>query len=294
MNMPPNEVSAVVVTFHPRESEIRNLEAVRPQVQTLVVVDNGSPEQALVILREASSRLDFVLIENAVNAGIASALNTGVKWSIANEQKWILLLDQDSTVTPGFIEHMLADFAAVASKRDILQIVPRYQDPVTFVEEVIPLDADGGPFITRTSGSFFPVVAFEKCGFFTEELFIYCVDDDFSLRLRSMGWSIGESKNAVLLHHAGRPTPVKVFGKIFTTRNYRPEVQYYWARNRVWVVRRYGLRYPHLIFSSLRSLLGIPLKIALAEKKPWLKIRMFYWGILHGLLGRTGNTVTIG
>ena len=292
--MPHNGVSAVVVTFHPGESEIRNLEAVRPQVQTLVVVDNGSPEQALIQLREASNRLAFELIENAANAGIAAALNTGVKWSIAHGQEWILLLDQDSTVTPGFIEHMLIDFNTVNNQRSILQMVPRYRDPITFEEEAIPLDADGGPFITRTSGSFFPITAFEKCGFFTEELFIYCVDDDFSLRLRSMGWSIGESKNAVLLHHAGRPTPVKLFGKVFTTRNYRPEVQYYWARNRVWVIRKYGFRYPHLILTSLRSLLGIPLKIALAEKKPWLKIRMFYWGILHGLLGRTGNTVTIG
>jgi rhamnosyltransferase len=291
--VPDNKVCAVVVTFHPREKEFENLRKLRLQVEELVVVDNGSSPPALESLRKTSRDLNLILIENSQNLGIATALNRGVRMATERRQKWIALFDQDSTVTEGFIDAMLADYGVLARQRNIIQIIPRYKDPETNEEEYVPRDADGGPFITRTSGSFFPVEAFQKCGYFTEELFIYCVDDDYSLRLRSLGFSIAESENAVLLHHAGKPTPVKVFGKVFLTRNYRPEVQYYWARNRVWLVRKYGWRYPHLIYSSLRSLFGIPLKIILAEKGRWLKICMFSRGILDGVLGKTGQRINI-
>ncbi|WP_213803454.1 glycosyltransferase family 2 protein [Granulicella sp. dw_53] len=291
--MPENRVCAVVVTFHPRANDIQNLEKLRSQVEALVVVDNGSSEEDLGILRATSQTLNIVFIENGSNLGIAAALNTGVRWAVAHGQAWVLLLDQDSIVTDGFIVSMLKDFEALENRSNVMQIIPRYQDRETGDEESIVIGPDGGPFITRTSGSLFPMKAFANCGFFTEELFIYCVDDDFSLRLRSMGFSIAQSKNAILFHNSGKPSQISFLGKTFTTRNYRPEVQYYWARNRVWLARKYGLRYPQLFFSSLRSLCGVPLKIVMGEKSPILKIRMFAKGILHGLLGKTGHRVSI-
>jgi rhamnosyltransferase len=291
--MPENKVCAVVVTFHPGATDIQNLGKLRSQVETLVVVDNGSTEDQLEALRIAGQSLDAVLLENSANLGIAAALNIGVRWAIAHQHEWVALFDQDSTVTDGFIESMLDGMKALPGSSTVMQIIPRYRDLVSGNEEVIGLHSDGGPFITRTSGSFFPIRVFEKCGLFTEELFIYCVDDDFSLRLRSMGFSIAQSKTAVLLHSAGKPSRVSILGKSFTTRNYRPEIQYYWARNRVWLLRKHGRRYPHLIYWSLRSLVGVPLKIALGEKMPGRKIGMFARGILDGLLGKTGRRVSV-
>jgi rhamnosyltransferase len=273
--------------------EVEKLEELRKQVETLVVVDNGSCRVALEILRTLSRSADVVLIENGVNLGIAAALNAGVRWALAHEQRWVLLLDQDSTITDGFVKSMLADFEKVAGRKNVMQLIPRYRDPDTGDEAVISVAPDGGPFITPTSGSFFPIETFIKCGLFTEELFIYCVDDDFSLRLRSMGFSIAQSQKAILLHQGGRPSRFTFLGKTFTTRNYRPEVQYYWARNRVWLIRKYGLRYPLLILSSLRSLFGIPLKIAIAEKNRCDKIRMFMRGALDGVRGKSGRRVDI-
>ena len=291
--MPDNKVCAVVVTFHPGAKDIANLEKLRSQVESLVVVDNGSSEQHLQNLRPATRACDAVLLENGANLGIAAALNTGVRWAMTHQQDWIVLLDQDSTVTDGFIDGMLYDFKTLPHGSNVMQMIPRYLDPDSGKEETIAMGPDGGPFITQTSGSLFPIQTFERCGLFTEELFIYCVDDDYSLRLRSMGFSIAQSQRAVLLHYAGKPTRVSILGKSFTTRNYRPEVQYYWSRNRVWLVRKYGRRYPHLLVSSLKSLVGVPLKIALGEKRRALKIRMFLRGILDGVLGRTGQRIDI-
>ena len=290
--MPLNSVFAVIVTFRPRPRDLKNFAAIRPQIQELVVVDNGSPEEIVQNLRSLSHEVPFKLIENSANLGIAAALNAGIRWSESHGAQWIALFDQDSTVTDGFIPQMLADFEEQAQKRDILLLVPRYRDPETGVERITPMHEDGGPFVTITSGSLLPARAFQECGYFREELFIYTVDDEFSLRLRSNGFSIGLSKTAVLLHASGTPTPFKLLNKIrFTTTNYRPSARYYVSRNRVWMIRHYGSKYPRWVRGALRSSVIDVLKIIIAEKSRWPKLKMILCGCRDGILYRMGKTV---
>ena len=45
MEFAQNGVCAVIVAFRPRVEDLGNLADVRPQVQDLVVVDNGSPKK---------------------------------------------------------------------------------------------------------------------------------------------------------------------------------------------------------------------------------------------------------
>ena len=258
----------------------------------MVVVDNGSPEETLQSLRRLSREVPFKLIENSANLGIAAALNTGIRWGESNGAEWIALFDQDSTITDGFIAQMLADFEEQSRKRDILLFVPRYRDPDTGVERVCPMHEDGGPFVTITSGSLLPARAFQLCGYFREELFIYTVDDEFSLRLRSKGYSIGMSKTAVLLHASGIPTPFKLLNKIrFTTTNYRPSSRYYVSRNRVWMIRHYGSKYPRWVRGALRASVIDVIKILIAEKSRWPKLKMIFCGYRDGIMYRMGKTV---
>jgi rhamnosyltransferase len=202
--------------------------------------------------------------------------------------KWVGLFDQDSTVTEGFIETMIADFRTYREHKKIMQIVPRYLDPETGIERPVSTFEDGGIFLTCTSGSLFSMEAFERCGLFQENLFIYCVDDDFSLRIRKEGFFIGESQNAVLLHRSGRPTFRKMFGRTIATKNYRPEVRYYYARNKVWILRFYAKTFPRIIVPTLREFVTIPLKIALMEDESWRKIKLFIRGLADGVSGRMG------
>ena len=289
-----NSVCAVIVTFRPAIEDLGNLAKVRLQAESLVVVDNGSPEEQLHLLRAASHELDFALIENGQNLGIAAALNIGVKWAQANGFGWVALFDQDSAVTDGFIAQMLADFEHFARQRNILLLVPRYKDPGSGVERVCPMDEDGGPFVTITSGSLLPISAFEKCGYFKEELFIYTVDDEYSLRLRSHGYSIALSPHAVLLHTSGIPSYYRIFGRqLFQTTNYRPGVRYYISRNRVWMALMYGARYPRWVRGAFRSSLIDLCKLAIAEDFRWAKVKMVFLGFRDGMLGRMGRTVTL-
>jgi rhamnosyltransferase len=294
MEVAQNCVCAVIVAFRPRVEDLANLAEVRPQVQDLVVVDNGSAEEMLMLLRAASRELKFILIENGENLGMGAALNIGAKWAQANGAKWIALFDQDSRVTGGFIAQMLVDFEYYRAQRNIMLLIPRYRDPQSGVERVCGLDKDGGPFVTITSGSLLPVAAFEKCGYFNEDLFIYTVDDEYSLRLRSQGYSIALSPHAVLLHASGIPSFFKIFGKPwFQTTNYRPGVRYYISRNRIWMALRYGARYPRWARGALRASFIDLCKFAIAEDSRWAKIKMVFLGFRDGMLGRMGKTVTL-
>jgi rhamnosyltransferase len=201
----------------------------------------------------------------------------------------VALFDQDSAVTDGFIATMIAEFQTYSQQRKIVQIVPRYLDPDTRIEQVVSSFEDGGVFLAITSGSLFSMEAFERCGLFREDLFIYCVDDDYSLRIRKSGFFIGLCRNAVLLHQPGHPTSRKMLGKTVTTANYRAEVRYYYARNKVWMLRTYGRTFPRLVAPTLRELMTIPLKIALMEDAPRKKIEMFIRGLADGVAGRMGR-----
>jgi rhamnosyltransferase len=282
-------VCAIVTTFHPLPEYSENLAKIRVQVDLLIVVDDGSNDEELRQLRLASRDPGIKLIKNGDNLGIAAALNLGIREAQKADCRWVALFDQDSEVTSGFVSTMVAEFRAYSKERKILQIIPRYRDPVTGNERTVSTFRDGGVFLTITSGSLFSMEAFEKCGLFREDLFLYCVDDDYSLRIRKNGFYIGVSKNATLLHESGHPTSRKLFGMRLTTKNYRPEVRYYYARNKVCMLRLYAKTFPRLIVPTLREFLTIPLKIALMEDAPWQKIKMFIRGLADGIAGRMGR-----
>jgi rhamnosyltransferase len=289
-----NGVCAVVVTFRPRTEDFENLLKVRPQVDDLVVVDNGSPVEELQMLRTASRDLGFTLIENGDNLGIGAALNIGVKWAETNGSRWVILLDQDSTITEDFIARMAADFEENAGRANLGLLVPRYIDPKSGIERIFGLAKDGGPFVTITSGSFFRTEIFRECGYFREELFIYTVDDEYSLRLRSMGYSIAQSREATLLHASGYPSHFRLFGKrLFSPSNHSAGARYYLNRNRVWMLRAYGLKYPRWTYWIMVGSIKDVVMIAMAEKNRWLKFGMMLLGIRDGVLMRMGKTVQL-
>ena len=130
-------VCAIVVTFHPRPEHLQNLAQMRAQVDHLIVVDNGSGEQELALIRLRSSKLGFELLVNSKNLGIAAALNLGVRKAQQRGCRWVALFDQDSAITEGFIATMVAEFQAYRPKQKILQIIPRYRDPETGVERPV-------------------------------------------------------------------------------------------------------------------------------------------------------------
>jgi rhamnosyltransferase len=281
-------VSAVVITFHPDGEVVANLQALREQVDHLIVVDNGSGASELAPLRQLRNEFPHELLENGANLGIATALNIGVRRSLELGAEWIMLFDQDSQVTPGFTRAMVQAFLESPWGERLGTMTPVYIDKRLRV--TIPMNrAPEGMEASMTSGSLYPASIFQRFGFFRDELFIDGVDYEYSLRLRRAGLVIEETPNASLLHSPGSPRPYVIGNRVwFRSTNYSPIRRYYQERNKLWVTRHYMAAFPafclKLFYSSAKELI----KIMLAEKDKWQKLNFFFRGILDGLRNRMG------
>jgi rhamnosyltransferase len=282
-------ICAVMVSFEPTEPMIANLQSILAQTQALVVVDNGSSQESLGGLRLASQAFGFALIENEINVGIAEALNQGIRSAVAKGFSWVILLDQDSVLTDGFIDRLFSTWQSHPQRERIGSMHPTYRNPDTGIVPKVLRAPDGGPVASITSGALMPVWIFEKVDWFASEFFIDWVDIEYSLRIRTAGYLVADSADAVLLHTAGRPKQVKFLGFTFQPSHHSATRRYYISRNRVVVFRRYFRVFPRWIALLMYEAFRETVKCFLAEENRSYKFRNFVLGSWDGLTGRMGK-----
>jgi rhamnosyltransferase len=284
----PN-VCAVTISFHPTEAMVANLASIRAQARGLVVVDNGSDDESLERLRLASRSFGFELVENGENVGIAEALNRGIRLAIAKGFLWVILLDQDSRLTDGFVANMFAAWESHPSRECVGSMHPTYRNPETGVVPAILRAEDGGPVASITSGALMPTWIFEKAGWFASDFFIDWVDIEYCLRIRAAGYLIADTAEAVLLHTAGHPKRVAFLGFSFQPSHHSAVRRYYISRNRIVVFRRYWRLFPRWIAPLMYEAFRETVKCFLAEENRPRKFRNFLFGTWNGLTGRMGR-----
>jgi rhamnosyltransferase len=286
-------VCAVMITFRPQAAVLENLATVRPQVEGLIVVDNGSAAESLRALHAAARELDFKLIENGVNLGIAAALNAGVRWAKAEGYQYVSLFDQDSTVTEGFIAAMRAAYESHPRRDKVAVVTPSQVEKSTGRARGHRWAKDGGPLVAITSGSLMPITLFDQCGWFQEELIIDCVDHEYCFRARSQGYTLAECRKAVLLVAVGSTTSHRAFGMTMSARHYNATRRYYMTRNRLVMVRRFWRQQPAWCCRTLQDIFQDAIKVVLLEEGRWGKTRNTVRGIYDALGGRMGKVVEL-
>jgi rhamnosyltransferase len=225
--------------------------------------------------------------------GIAAALNIGIRFALERDYPWVATFDQDSTAPDGFIEDLLAAWNTCQFKNEVAIVGPQYRDRHTGrISSYIAGESDdvfGEVFTTMTSGNLVRSNVFAVAGFFDETLFIDCVDHEFCLRLRSRGYRLIESTDAILIHSLGRMTLHAVAGRVFKVFNHSPLRRYYNARNRVLLYRRYGSAFFGWLCRDLYNFCKEIAGIILFESNAGAKVGAIARGVVHGLLGRTGK-----
>ncbi len=261
-------VCAVVVTYKPDRSELLTLlEALRPQVEGLVIVDNGSgtPE----FLHDVAADFDAQLILLEDNRGIARAQNLGIALALDQGFDAVLLSDQDSIPAPDMVAQ-LAQTLTRGNEPDpffpvaggILQGFPsESQVPIAAVGPV-PVDERGSqesalvysfttwgpkrrsipeegellevPFVLA-SGCLIPREALLDVGPMNESLFIDHVDLAWCLRALAKGFRIVVDGSAKLTHSLGEEKTVLPTGREIHVQS--PARNYYMVRNTLWLMR---------------------------------------------------------
>jgi len=105
----PLAVSIIILTWNqlPLTKEcLASIEHHTPEQHEVIVVDNGSTDGTITWLRElVTARKNYSLIENSENLGFSKGCNQGIE---AAQGTHILLLNNDTVVTPGWLSGLLA------------------------------------------------------------------------------------------------------------------------------------------------------------------------------------------
>lgn len=293
-------IYAGIVTFGPELLRLReNLGAIHPQVDAVVIWDNGS--RNIEDVRElAAAFKGTTLLESANNVGIAAALNRLAEAAVAAGASWLVTLDQDSVSPPRMVEHLLEAATTEAAAIVTPHIIDRNKGSLVSAGlEGLPATEHYRQPARRgaiTSGSLVRLSAWNEVGGFDERLFIDYVDYDFNQRILDSGHSIIRSNRTHLLHEVGRAkaTWLRIPRKDLSGRwklerfysfGHSPFRCYYKARNRVMFTRKYGRK----LGLTHEGAWQLPQQIALTvlfEDQRGAKLRAFLKGIRDGMRER--------
>ena len=289
-----SNVWAIMVTHNPTVDFEQNVRALVAQVGKLIIVDNQSSPTTRQFVGKVASNYHAEVIWNPQNLGIASALNAGVdRASASDECRWILMLDQDSCVSPDFVATMLNAYESCSFKDEVALIGANYQ------LKFRTLQPSAEPRIFRemktlmTSGTMVKREAFADCGSFDESFFMDYVDHEFCFRIRRHKLRIIQANNAILQHHLGSPTLHRIFGKRFVTANYSPNRRYHQARNRLIFYHRYFCTDAFWIVGDCFRWFREILKIIAVEPDRAKKLRYIGRGAWDGLVEIVGQAAQI-
>lgn len=101
-------VSIIILTWNQlafTKECLASIERHTPEAHEVILVDNGSTDGTITWLRDlVSGRKNFSLIENSKNLGFSKGCNQGIE---AAKGTHILLLNNDTVVTPGWLSGLL-------------------------------------------------------------------------------------------------------------------------------------------------------------------------------------------
>jgi rhamnosyltransferase len=253
-------VTAVIVTFHTGPEIIDNLATIEREADSVVVVDNGSDERTLTLLRRwATTRPEIRrLIENGANIGLAAAQNHGMDAASADGANWIWLFDDDSQPQVG----MLAAFARVEEENS-----GRYD---LLGPRILHAELDRVASIVLRSGRFgFTMHVPDATGIVEDPLFI-----------------IASGCLALLSHHLGHPSEHRLGPVRMVATNHSAVRHFFITRNRIRLWREYATREPGwLLFDGLAFIYRL-LSVILFEQDRLAKLSATWRGALQALFLR--------
>lgn len=184
---------------------------------TIVVVDNGSQDGSGTKLAEEYEECNFIF--NDENLGFSGGCNVGIDYSIDNGADYVLLLNNDITVSPGFLEPLVETAERHSNVAAVGGVIYQGQGPtiwdaggkmrpyianVTRFSEIKSDDEYETEFVTCAqallSREFLNDHRLDETYFFGVE------EIDLSWRAGQDGWKLYTNPNSEVYHDVGGST----------------------------------------------------------------------------------------
>jgi len=278
------KVCAGIILYNPDIKRLKEcVDAVLPQVERLVLVDNASGNFDDV--QKELNNDEFVWIKNNENLGIAAALNQLTDFAKTNEYKWVLTLDQDSICSDDLVRK-LYNAAEAAEDGKTAMVAPFIIDrgiPEAENRKNRQVQETEDIKFCITSGCLTNTDAVTDIGGFNEWLFVYDVDREICIRLLREKYRLIRVNNAKLYHEHGLKTVTRRFlWKKFTYRNYAPVSVYYMTRNLIYMLGKYGNEYtPSPFKRKVRMYIAFFVKFIFEQNRNE-RVKAFKKGVKEG------------
>lgn len=292
-------IVAIVTSFNPNLEALKNLlESIEHQVKNIVVVDNGSPEKSIQIIKNFIPD-NTTLIEKGHNSGVSEAINTGVVEAKTLRASHLVLFDQDSVPAGDMIEHLMASMAH--KKGEGIKLAgcgPQYTDVKGYqtnaftklvgrrLKEIECSDHET-VFVDHliTSGCLISMDAMDDVGPMEQQLFIDYVDIEWCHRATNKGYMLLGVGAAKMQHDLGEDV-VNFFGR--TILLHSALRYYYLIRNGVWMLKHPVASRDWKVMNAIR-LLKIYVTLSLFVGTRFSNWKMMTKGLCDAFCGRMGR-----
>ena len=300
---PMPKICAIAVTFHPELPRLAAvLSALQPQVGRIVIVNNGSGnDAALPALVAGFANTTLVNLEQ--NLGIGAALNRGIQDACDAGFDTILLMDQDSIPSGTMVRDLWRGLETLLARGEkVAAIGPRFLDRhsghlsqhVVFAgwrvgrTECRAANQPVAVDFLITSGSLVQLSALQSIGWFDEGLFIDHIDTEWVLRAKAKGYRTYGDCTAVMEHDLGEYRRRIWLGRWRDVPIHKPFRYYYIFRNSMWL-RCQPYTPPAWKRVDAARLLQIAGFMALFHPHRLQALSMMLRGLYDGIRGRMGQ-----
>jgi len=221
---PPMPLTTIIILTHNQLDHTRmclaSIEAHTPQPHELIIVDNGSTDGTRDYLRAYAATHDHVrVIANATNRGFAAGNNQALALA---RGEYVLLLNNDTAVTDGWLERLLAVFArypqtGIVGPMSNFVAGPQ-QVPNTTYRSLAEMEDFAAGWAAAHAGQSAPAVRVVGFCLLARRVVIEHIggldeqfgsgnfeDDDFCLRAALAGFETRIAQD-VFIHHTGNQT----------------------------------------------------------------------------------------
>jgi GT2 family glycosyltransferase len=187
---------------------------------TVIVVDNGSTDDSVAAF-QARFGSSVIVLETGQNLGFAGGVNHGVPYALANEARWVLLINNDTLVAGNFFNALSQAVELSSERYAILAPLIYYHNEPKRIWYLGDRQI-GGTLITHSlfknqtdTGNLPPIVpvdfvsgcgmlvkaeVFERVGLFDPSFFMYGEEVDFCRRAQKAGFQLACSTQAHMWH----------------------------------------------------------------------------------------------
>ncbi|AEW01584.1 hypothetical protein A4D02_06175 [Niastella koreensis] len=277
-------VCAVMVTYNRLDTLKTALSHILAQVvkpAAVIIVDNNSTDGTQEYLASVKDELVKPLFLKE-NEGPAGGIHAGMKYGLQLQQfDYFWILDDDTFYASNALSELVETIegsgfdmlglhgANIRMGKKILVDPAKRLQPADYV---------------MIDGAIIKTEAIQKIGPVSQLFFMMCEDEEYCMRLKKHGYSIGVLKNGaderLFLGGGGR------FTKSTLWRGY------YSARNHLLILKQY------FSFINLLSYISIQLRFlivaAVLAPDRFRRVKFRLLGIWHGLIGNSGRTLDPG